>query len=174
MLADALGVKISRVSIEGLSNPNLRPMAVCELIPTYPVSSAIVIALAGQAVDETLSIEQQCQASSMEYETDCARLAECIPEDCPEDARAHFWQKIHALRDTWVAEWVRHHRLAIIAFAERLRMEIALSGAELASALQDSWSGSKPNESELSAEVGQIVANAVLLGVSPTEPSSAV
>ena len=163
MLADALGVKIKCVSIAGLSDPNLRPMAACELIPPYPVPSAIVVALAGQAVDDALAIEQQCQASWMEYETDWERLAECIPKNSTEDAKAYFWQKIHPLRDTWVARWVRDHGSAIDAFAERLKMQTVLAGAELSSALQESWSGRKPNEADLSAEVGQIVADAVFL-----------
>jgi hypothetical protein len=170
MLADALGVKIRRVSIAGLNNPELRPMAVCELIPPYPIFSAIVIALAGQAVDDTLTTEQQCQASWLEYETDQERLAECIPKDCPENARAYFWQRIHLLRGTWVANWVAQHRSAIVGFAEHLRMKTILTGAELDIALRDSWAGTKPNEAHLIAETKQIVEGTICLDASVAAP----
>jgi hypothetical protein len=109
----------------------------------------------------------------MQYETDRERLVERIPKDCPEKAKAYFWQKIHPLRETWVAQWVREHQSAIVAFAERLRTQNVLTGAKLSIALQESWAERKPNQADLSREVRQIVAATVILDARLAEPKRA-
>ena len=79
MLADALGVEIEQATIRGLYDNKIVPPASVELVPGYSLSSAIVIALAGQAVDECLLVDTTpCDANHFMYETDRLRLEQCL------------------------------------------------------------------------------------------------
>jgi hypothetical protein len=168
MLADALNVAISRASIEGLEDKATTPMAVVELVPDYPVCHAIVIALAGQAVDETLIVDPPCESNWLMYRTDEDRLSECLiaahsQGGCTPEQSAHYWRNVPLLRRQWVATWVATHAEAITAFARRLKECKVLTGAELAQALEESWADTKPDLAALLTDVQTQVNNSLFV-----------
>jgi hypothetical protein len=99
MLADALNVSISRVEIE-LSSASGCAGGVT-LVPNYPVAFAIVIALAGEAVDRSLGRTYDCDCNRLAYETDRDRVREgllCLYPSGPTTVQgAHFWQNVPVL-----------------------------------------------------------------------------
>src|ERR1700679_2386382 len=80
MLADALGVGIERVWITGLYDATINPQAGVKLVSGgCALSKAIVIALAGRAVDEALDVDNtKCEVGFDQIRTDERVLQECL------------------------------------------------------------------------------------------------
>lgn len=159
MLADALNVGVERVWISGLYDSDIRPPSGVNLVAGYAVSKAIVIALAGRAVDEILRVDGHlCETSPDMYQTDECRLRECLgvasaPGTPTPEESARYFSEIHNLRNVWVASWVRQNEEPIRRFAKRLNNARVLSGEELQAALRDSWGSEKPEHAGLTEQV---------------------
>jgi hypothetical protein len=170
MLADALGVQVSRVSIEGITNQCLDREGFCELPLKVGRCESLVIALAGRAVDDNLK-EAALTRNWEVYETDDVRALEYLQSGYSDCDRANFLRLAPLLRVGWVADWVVCNRTQILAFADRLKTAKSLSGENLRTALDDSWGSERPCSDELAAEVqrvvtGQIEGNVPALPVS--------
>jgi hypothetical protein len=150
MLADALNVDIERVWITGLYDKTIKPQAGVLLAGTYPIPKAIVIALAGRAVDETLDVDNsKCEAGFEQYETDECRLQECLvksyaPNVLTDEQSSRYHRETHILRHGWVSLWVKRNEEPIRRFAEALKEARVLTGCDLERVINEAWEGSKP------------------------------
>ena len=157
MLADALGVMFSRVSIEGVRDVSLERRGFCELPLEIGRCESLVVALAGRAVDERFSQHETQNRGFQAYKTDEERALEYLDKDCSAEERTNFHRRVYALCTGWVTNWVTRYRTQIQAFAVRLKCAKSLGGTELRTALDESWGGEKPVRDELIAEVQLVV-----------------
>jgi hypothetical protein len=162
MLADALNVGIECAPIKGLRDPQAKPSAYVHLKPG-PVEHKIVIALAGRAVDRSLSADDHCQTNFMMYETDERRLEESrirlFPDQKPgSEGYFHYNRTFPIIQNGWVLPWIRENEDAVRRFAALLMEKRELCGEELSICLREAWNGKKPSFRSLDQQVKEQVA----------------
>ena len=139
MLADALGIEIIKVSIEGVRNKCLDRDGFCQIPQEVGRCESLVIALAGRAVDEKLNPNVIQNSVWLAYKTDNEQASEYLKKNCSDAERTNFNRLVYSLCSGWVAEWVTRYKGPIVAFANRLMAAKSLSGDNLRSSLADSW-----------------------------------
>jgi hypothetical protein len=162
MLADALNVGIECASIKHLRDPLAKPPAYVQLKPG-PVEHEIVVALAGRAVDRSLSADDHCQVNFMMYETDECRLEELRLRLFPNqklrsEGYFHYNRTLPTIESGWVLQWIRDNEAAVRRFAALLMEKRELCGKELIVCLREAWNGKKPSFKLLEQQVKEQVA----------------